>query len=218
MNLEAFRDILASTASICTILQFLSGTLVCMKFAKNKSTGDASGMTFVTCFMSCSLWLLYGILIQDKSVMIVNIIGSSLQFLYAFAFYIYTIHKKIIVKQMFLAMTFIGFMYLYWIAAEDQDLVTKRVGFISCALTILFFASPMTLLAHVIRVKSAESLPFPVIMASFITSCQWFLYGCLIDDLFIQTPNLLGCVLSAFQLALFIVFPNRKANDQELLI
>lgn len=67
------------------------------------------------------------------------------------------------------------------------------------------------------RVRSAESLPFPVILASFITSFQWFLYGCLIDDLFVQTPNLLGCVLSAFQLTLFIVFPSKKSS-RELLI
>ncbi|XP_058797305.1 sugar transporter SWEET1-like isoform X2 [Phymastichus coffea] len=218
MNLVEFKDILASTASICTILQFLSGILVCRKFAKNKSTGDASGLAFVTCFMSCSLWLLYGILIQDKSVMIVNIFGSSLQFFYAFTFYTYTIHKKVIVKQMFSAILFINLMYLYWFVSEDVALVTKRIGLLSCTLTILFFASPLTLLAHVIRVKSTESLPFPVIMSSFVTSCQWFLYGYLINDLFIQTPNLLGCILSAFQLVLFIVFPNTKSNDEQLLI
>jgi len=217
MNVIAFKDILASTASVCTIFQFLSGILVCRKFAKNKSTGDASGLAFVTCFISCSLWLLYGLLIQDRSIVIVNTFGSSLQFFYAFTFYIYTVKKNVIVKQMLLALTFISFMFLYWFVEEDIASVIRHVGFISCTFTILFFASPLINLAHVLRVKSADSLPFPMIVASFITSCQWFLYGCLIDDYFIQTPNLLGCILSGFQLMLFIIFPNQKSGKEQLI-
>ncbi|KAL7288802.1 sugar transporter SWEET1 [Trichogramma pretiosum] len=217
MYLTPLKDILASTASICTILQFLAGILVCKKFAKNKSTGDASGLAFVTGFLSCSLWMLYGFLIQDKSIVIVNCVGASLQFFYTFTFYIYTIKKKLIVEQMSIALAFIGIMLFYWHIQEDISMVTRHVGLISCALTIMFFASPLTMLAHVIKVRSAESLPFPIILATFITSCQWFLYGCIIDDFFIQTPNFLGCILSGFQLALFVAFP-KKRSDEELLI
>ncbi|XP_023245484.1 sugar transporter SWEET1-like [Copidosoma floridanum] len=217
MDWLVFKDILAVTASICTILQFLSGILVCKKFAKNKSTGDASGLAFVTCFLSCSLWMLYGILINDKSIIIVNTFGSSLQFFYSFTFYIYTVKKNVIVKQILLALTFISFMYLYWLLEEDVSKVIRHVGLISCVFTILFFASPLINLAHVLRVRSADSLPFPVIVASFITSCQWFFYGCLINDYFIQAPNFLGCILSGFQLILFIVFPTKRSDKEQLI-
>ena len=88
-------------------------------------------------------------LIQDRSVIIVNTFGSSLQFFYTFTYYIYTVKKKIIVKQMALALSFVGSMYLYWFVADDVAMVTKRVGFISCALTILFFASPLTMLVSI---------------------------------------------------------------------
>lgn len=67
--------------------------------------------------------------------------------------------------------------------------------------------------AHVIRAKSTESLPFPVIMASMIVSCQWFVYGCLINDQFIQVPNFMGCVLSGFQLCLFLIYPNKRSDQ-----
>ena len=65
--------------------------------------------------------------------------------------------------------------------------------------------------------KSADSLPFPVILATFITSSQWALYGHLIDDFYIQVPNFLGSVLSAFQLALFIIYPSKKTNEEFLI-
>lgn len=97
-------------------------------------------------FRRCSLWLLYGMLIHDKSIIIVNAFGSSLQYFYAFTYYIFSVKKNIIVKQMLLALAFISSMYLYWFVAEDVALVTQRIGFISCAFTILFFASPLTML------------------------------------------------------------------------
>lgn len=67
--------------------------------------------------------------------------------------------------------------------------------------------------AHVIRVKSAESLPFPVIMSSMVVCCQWFAYGCLLGDQFIQIPNFMGCVLSAFQLSLFFIYPSKRPDQ-----
>lgn len=67
--------------------------------------------------------------------------------------------------------------------------------------------------AHVIRVKSTESLPFPIIMASMVVSCQWFAYGCLLSDQFIQIPNFMGCVLSAFQLSLFLIYSSKRGEQ-----
>ncbi|KAG5308732.1 SWET1 protein, partial [Acromyrmex insinuator] len=67
--------------------------------------------------------------------------------------------------------------------------------------------------AHVIRMKSTDSLPFPVIMSSMIVSCQWFAYGCLLSDQFIQIPNFMGCILSAFQLSLFLIYPSKRIDQ-----
>ncbi|XP_012282393.1 sugar transporter SWEET1 [Orussus abietinus] len=217
MVLTAFQESLAATASFCTILQFLAGILVCRKFIANKSTGDASGLAFVSCFMSCSLWLRYGVLIGDPFVVLVNIFGTSLQLCYVVVFILYSVKKSVILKQISWAFCFVAPMYLYSMVEEDKALATQRIGFLSCSLTILFFASPLTMLTHVIKVKNTESLPFPVIMASFIVSCQWYVYGCLINDMFIQIPNFLGCILSAFQLSLFLIYPNKRSSQENIL-
>jgi hypothetical protein len=65
-------------------------------------------------------------------------------------YYIYTVKKKTIVKQILCALGFISFMYVYWFVAEDVTVVINRVGLMSCAFTILFFASPLTLLVSFI--------------------------------------------------------------------
>lgn len=67
------------------------------------------------------------------------------------------------------------------------------------------------------KVKSTESLPFPIIMASLVVSSQWFVYGCLINDSFIQIPNFLGCVLSAFQLCFFLIYRSDQINESHLI-
>ncbi|XP_014480899.1 PREDICTED: sugar transporter SWEET1 isoform X1 [Dinoponera quadriceps] len=207
------KDILALSASICTVLQFLAGVLVCKKYIKNGTTGDSSVLAFVTCFMSCSLWLRYGTLIRDFFVVCVNFFGMLLQICYIIIFTLYSLKRCTTLRQFAAALTFILIVYLYSGFQKDEALVTKQIGFLSCSLTILFFASPLVLLAHVIRAKNTESLPFPVIMASMVVSCQWFAYGCLIDDQFIQIPNFMGCVLSGFQLCLFLIYPNKQPDQ-----
>ncbi|KAH0552237.1 hypothetical protein KQX54_007565 [Cotesia glomerata] len=168
---EAFKGFLATSASICTVLQFLAGTLVCRKYIINGTTGDTSGFAFVTCLIS----------------------------------------------QFLSAVLFIAIVYSWSIVEEDKSLATEHVGILSCGFTILFFASPLTMLAHVIKHKSADSLPFPVIISSLVVSCQWFAYGSLIGDPYIQLPNFLGCVLSTFQLSLFVIFPSKKNGEVRLV-
>ncbi|XP_066594835.1 sugar transporter SWEET1 isoform X2 [Prorops nasuta] len=190
------KEALATTASICTILQFLAGTLVCKKYFQKGTTGDSSGFAFVACYMSCSLWLRYGLLI---------------------VFLTYSVKKAATLKQLSAATCFLVIVYIYCIYEDDKKLATERIGFLSCSLTILFFASPLIMLAHVIKVRSAETLPFPIIVASLVVSCQWFAYGCLINDLFIQIPNFMGCILSAFQLSLFLIYPTKQSNQSYML-
>ena len=43
----ALKDLVADIAMVFTILQFLSGSLICHKIYKQGHTGAASGLTFI---------------------------------------------------------------------------------------------------------------------------------------------------------------------------
>ena len=58
--------------------------------------------------------------------------------------------------------------------------------------------------------KNTEVLPFPLILTNFFVTLQWYFYGYLLEDYFIQIPNLLGCILSSIQLTLFVIYPNKS--------
>ncbi|XP_054271470.1 sugar transporter SWEET1-like [Macrosteles quadrilineatus] len=208
-QLSDHKEMIATTASISTILQFLSGALVCNKFVQKGTTSDVSCLQFVAGFLSCGLWLSYGLLIDDSSIVLVNSVGTILFMCYIFIFYTYTLRKNAVVKQvMAVLMVMVSVrLYAYWVS--DITVARTHLGLVACSTTIMFFSAPLTNLAYVLRVKSAESLPFPMILMTFLVSFQWFLYGIILENPIIQYPNIVGCLLSLFQLSLFVIYPAR---------
>lgn len=206
----SFKDALATSATISTVLQFLTGSLICHRYIRKKSTGETSSVPFVSGFLSCSLWLKYGLLSEEHTIIFVNTIGSVLFFAYTIIYFTFSVNKRIVVRQFFLVSCFILGCTGYTKYEQNPDEALRIIGLICCCVGVWFFASPLAVLAQVIRTKSTESLPFPIIIASFFVSLQWFLYGMVIADDFIQIPNLLGCILSSVQLLLYVIYPNKK--------
>ncbi|XP_038121440.1 sugar transporter SWEET1 isoform X1 [Culex quinquefasciatus] len=226
MDNYSFQDVLGTSATISTVLQFLTGSVICHRYIRKKSTGETSGFPFVSGFLSyvcigflkkcfikslkCFLWLKYGMLTQEHVVIFVNIIGSVLFFSYVLVYFTFSINKRIVIRQFLGACVFIMLCTIYTTYESNKEKAVNVSGLVCCCVGVLFFASPFTKLAHVIHTKNTESLPFPIIIASFIVSLQWFIYGLLIGDKFIQVPNLLGCLLSAIQLMLYVIYPSRS--------
>ena len=78
--------------------------------------------------------------------MIVNVFGSTLQLCYVIVFILYSVKKSTILQQFAGAMSFVTIVYLYSIFESDRTLAAQRIGFLSCSLTIMFFASHLTML------------------------------------------------------------------------
>lgn len=98
---------------------------------------------------SCSLWLKYGILIGDLFIVAVNVFGTVLQICYVLIYILYSVKKSTTIKQFILAFCFVSIVYFYSIYQEDKVLAAKHVGFLSCTLTVLFFASPLISLVSI---------------------------------------------------------------------
>lgn len=208
MALVDFKDTLATSASLSTVLLFMTGMFTVNKIMKRNSVGDDSYAPFITGFLSCSLWLRYGILIEDATITLVNSVGAFLHISYLTIYIFHSKSKVGIMRQQvppMMCLLLVLFYSYYW--EENVDVVKFHVGVIASAVTIAFFAAPLTKLMHVIRFRSVECLPFPMIVGSFAVSGQWLLYGIILQDPFITLPNSLGCFLSSVQLMLFLIYP-----------
>lgn len=67
--------------------------LTCQKIVHNKSTGEISSFPFVSGCLSTALWLQYGLLIEDTSMILVNTIGVVLFMSYVVVFFLYNVKK-----------------------------------------------------------------------------------------------------------------------------
>ncbi|XP_045785473.1 sugar transporter SWEET1 [Maniola jurtina] len=207
MNLVSIRELVSFSAVITTILQFLSGTLVCKQYVVNRTTAESSPLPFVCGFLSCGVWLLYGLIKQDNIIILVNIVGVTLMISYVFIFYIYTFKKSSLLKQFLLSLLLYSFIMGYMSVETDNEVLLSRVGLSACTLTLITIAAPMSKLLYVIKTKCTECLPFPMILMSFIVSSLWFCYGLIEQDYYMTIPNFIGGGLAVVQLSLFIIYP-----------
>ncbi|XP_050531037.1 sugar transporter SWEET1-like isoform X2 [Daktulosphaira vitifoliae] len=207
-----YEYVLSVSAAVSTYIQFLSGFLICLNFMKKGKVINESVFPFITGFLSCSLWLYYGVLKTNGTIIFVNTFGCLLFLMYTSIYFKYSPKKNYVVNLMLLAVIIILLVYTDVQTEQVSENALHRVGLACCIMTMLFFAAPLSNLVHVIRVRNSESLPLPLIIMTFLVSTQWLVYGKMLRDKFIMYPNAVGCALSAIQLILFIVYP-RKPSD-----
>ncbi|XP_032514092.1 sugar transporter SWEET1 isoform X2 [Danaus plexippus] len=183
-------------------------TLVCRQYVVNRTTAEASPLPFICGFLSSGLWLLYGICKPDSKIIIVNVVGVLLMLSYSIVFYVYTFKKSSVLKQSLVAIILYLVMVVYMSTEIDNEILLVRLGYSACLLTLLTISAPMSKLFYVIRTKCTDCLPFPMIFMSFIVSSLWFIYGCIVQDVFLSIPNFIGASLAVAQLSLFVVYPS----------
>ncbi|XP_066971624.1 sugar transporter SWEET1-like isoform X1 [Macrobrachium rosenbergii] len=218
MNLADYKDSVAVTATVVTIIQFLSGIDICFKIAKQGSTGDLSGFPFVGGVFSTCMWLSYGWVLHDVSMSVTNGVGLFLQATYLLIYIRYCIALGpwyALRRQMMVLFTVgLTMLYLTFFTESASEVRESRLGLVCCAASILFCASPLISLKEVFRTQSTECLPLPLILATFIVTGLWWLYGVIIENGFVQYPNLIGCIISGLQLLLFVIYPRKRKGER----
>nr|XP_053625275.1 sugar transporter SWEET1 isoform X3 [Plodia interpunctella] len=114
-------------AVVTTVLQFLSGTLVCKQYVKNQTTAEASALPFLLGVLSCGIWLLYGLTLNDGTIVLVNTIGIVLMAIYTVIFYMYTLKKSSLIKQVLLIVGLLILTTFYVHMERDTDKVINRL-------------------------------------------------------------------------------------------
>lgn len=76
-----------------------------------------------------------------------------------------------------------------------------------------FFYS--VLQGEIIRKKSTEGLPFPIICTGTLISFLWFLYGVVTRENFVIFQNGVIFLMSIVQLSLFAIYPSKPAKSKK---
>lgn len=166
-----------------------------------KSVGSLPLMPFFSLFVNCVIWALYGVLKEDNTVLLPNLIGI---FVGGYCTYIYHIHSSHINKNYsYIICCIIIFITLILYSNNNSD----WIGNIGCFLAVSVMSSPLASMSTVIQQKSTESMPFYTSFSAFLNSLSWSLYGLYsVNDPYIYYPNLLGFFVTCIQMCLFIKY------------
>ncbi|EDV27192.1 Sugar transporter SWEET1 [Trichoplax sp. H2] len=197
-------DYFAWMATLSTIGLYLTGIQTCNKIFKNGSSSNVPYFPILACLTSCTLWLKYGMLLQDKALTIVNVIGVVLESIYAVIYYVHLSNKSSINRMTLYAGAFILSVLAYVkYGISSYDVALNLLGIICSLTTIIMYGSPLASALKVIRNNSSESMQLSLCLANALVSFEWGAYGYIIGNQFVMIPNTIGVVLGVLQLVLF---------------
>ncbi|GMS89336.1 hypothetical protein PENTCL1PPCAC_11511 [Pristionchus entomophagus] len=211
-------QLLKVSAITSTILLFCCGMPICHGIYRGDTLGTVKGAApFLVTALSTSFILQYGILKNDKVVVVVNVVGATLQLSYLIFYYAFTKGRMEKRRMRHIMMGEALFFALVEYLIHFGELLHPEsfLGTICVILNVSSIASPLASLKEVIGSKDSSSLPLPLCSANFFVSLQWFIYGYIIGDHIIYTPNMLGVLLGMFQLTLIRIYPSKEISSSE---
>ena len=212
MVLEQYKEIVGSCAMYITMAHMLSGTLICKDIYKKGTAKGFDPMPFLGGIGLCILMLRYALMLNDSTMINVNVFGLLINIIYMIVYYYYAPNTREVLKLMYKVAIFV-IIFLVYAQIEHPTNVEFRFGIVVTVLLYLLIAAPLIHLKEVIRSKSTEILPFPLIFMGTLVSFMWLLYGLIINNVFVIFQNAVGFILSIAQLSLFVIFPSKKTRS-----
>ena len=74
------------------------------------------------------MWLKYGFLTNEQSLILVNTIGATLMFTYSIIYYIFTINKRLTIKQFLVVINILVMAIIYTFYEEDLNKSISVIG------------------------------------------------------------------------------------------
>lgn len=187
--------------------------------ARAQSTGDLDGLPYIMLMFSACLWMVYGILRMDAIIMLPNITGLMLGGWYVGTYHSYcnnsTYRRSL--DGYYQTCGFVAVSLLITLAVIGKNLGTSIVGLTAAFFNVISYGAPLAGLRIVIRDKSTACMPAEVSIGNFVCSSLWLAYGCVVSDLFVIVPNLLGVVVGSLQIGLLAIFPPPRSRGFDIV-
>ncbi|VDN06406.1 unnamed protein product [Thelazia callipaeda] len=197
-----FLDWLSFFAIVTTVCLFLTGLEICWRIKSKRTTDGVSSAPFHMGFVSGQLWLQYGLLRENKTIITVNSVASLLYSCYLLFYFIMapSATKKRCIKLIFLEVLFLisvhYYVYYYGLPVEDAR---SHLGLCCMVFNVFSVASPLEALREVFRTRCTETMPLPLCCFTFLVTMEWLLYGVLIDDFYIKVDQFVNLGVSVAQ-------------------
>ncbi|RLN93872.1 hypothetical protein BBJ28_00024627 [Nothophytophthora sp. Chile5] len=226
MGEAVYVTVLRVLTTITAVLVVLAPAPDVVGIYRRKGTGDVRVLPIVMIFCNSHIWAMYGYETDDIFPLFAeSVFGEVVNLVFLFVYYRFSTERKYIRRLCFWSAVALVIVTLYVILAttgvthESHSEMKTILGYVSVVINICMYGSPLAAMVHVVRTKSAASIPIVFCAVSFVNCALWTVFGVGIDDMFVLAPNAIATVLSAVQIVLYGVYrPKKGAGGEELLI
>lgn len=200
---------LGTIGTLAAIFLFVAPIKTFHHIAMSQTVAEYSPLPYWSTLLNCTVWVLYALPVVTPgrtSPLVTNAIGTLFQIAYL-AIFLRFAHGKPQQLLLQLLAGYAAFMALFVLALVTEVVAPAHrstvVGYFASMFTVVMFASPLSVLAKVVRERSVEFMPLPLSLAGFLCSSTWATYGVYVKDLYIVVPNAAGAILGVVQLAAY---------------
>lgn len=201
-------------APYASTVVFMAPIPTIRKMIVSRTVGGLPLLPYSSMVANCFVWLVYGLLIQEKKVWISNALGAGLALLYCNEYRKYSAKTpfKIFERHVY-TVSFLAMLTSFFALALPSQVAKNVVGVEGVLLCVLLFASPLATLKQVIETKSAHLIPIPFTVACLINCILWVIVGWFeLNDFMIYAPNLLGFACTLAQVGLKLVYGSEASK------
>jgi Sugar efflux transporter for intercellular exchange len=212
--MPAGNDILLPLSIVGTILSIalsLSQLPRIRNVITNKDASYASPLPNFLLLLNSALWCGCAVHIQKRwDLFAVNGIGAAFTTTFAVIMIIFTrekLKKLLHITAIITAYLFTIFLFLILFTFPSRNTIPyERAAVLANTITVIvnttMFAGPLLSVVKAVRTKDISGVPILLTVVAFFCAVVWCAFGlCLGPDWFVTSPNLIGALLSAAQLA-----------------
>lgn len=200
--------------NIVSFLVFLAPVPTFYTIYKKKTAEGYQPIPYMVALSSAMMLLYYGLLKTNASMIIsINGIGCAIEVIYLVLYIIYAPKREKVFTVKWIILLNLGGYCLIMALTNFLTGKSKRVtvmGWICAVYNVAVFASPLSIMRHVIRTKSVEHMPLFLSFFLMICAAMWFFYGIFLNDLYIALPNVFGFLFGVAQMILYVIYKNAK--------
>ncbi|KNE58414.1 hypothetical protein AMAG_03987 [Allomyces macrogynus ATCC 38327] len=188
-----------------------------LRFRKRQALGNLNPTPYAFIFGNALIWIGYGQFVKDPFVVTPNLLGCVCGAWFTHSAYLYATPRQ----RWHLDVISLGLLFVVMMStsvavlALDYASGRQLLGIVSIIILALFYSSPLTAFAHVVRTKNAAIFSLPLAAACLVNGALWTVYGVVLADWFIWGPNLLGAIVAVMQIVCRIVFGARIVEEPD---
>ncbi|RAL51452.1 hypothetical protein DM860_010954 [Cuscuta australis] len=208
--------------------------LTFVRVVKKKNTEGFSCLPYILALVNCLLYTWYGLppVVSNRwenlPVVTVNGVGILFQLSFILTYTCFApnpttkvtttiidlelikLQKKVVGMMMGGIGVALSTILVSALGFHDHHRRKIFVGSVGLVASVSMYSSPLVVLKQVIKTKSVEFMPFSLSLFSFLTSSLWMAYGLLSHDLFLASPNIVGCPVGVLQILIYFKYKMKK--------